>query len=132
MKYRGSFFLKKLQEARPKIAKLGSPFILDGHKILTHSRSRVVLQVLKEAAKCNKRFHVYVTESQPDKSGFNMLEELQKHNISCNVVLDSAIGYIMDSVNLVLVGAEGVVESGGVINKVLSEINSVGTKLIAF
>ena len=37
--------------------------------ILTHSRSRVVLKVLKEAAQAKKRFTVYVTESLPDKVG---------------------------------------------------------------
>ena len=119
MKKRGEIFLRKLQEARPKIARLGAPFILDGQKVLTHSKSRVVLQLLIEAAeKSNKRFHVFVTESHPDQSGYQMKEELLKHNISCTVILDSAVGYIMESVDLVLVGAEGVVESGGIINKV--------------
>ncbi len=38
-------------------------------KILTHSSSRVVLKVLENAAADNKRFTVYVTESQPDSAG---------------------------------------------------------------
>lgn len=37
--------------------------------ILTHSYSRVVLRVLEKAASENKRFSVYVTESQPDAAG---------------------------------------------------------------
>jgi len=118
MRNRGEIFLRKLQCARPKIAKLGASFILDGHRILVHSKSRVVLQMLVEAAKCNKRFHVLITESCPDQSGLLMKEELVKHNISCSLVLDSAMGYVMESVDLVLVGAEGVVESGGIINKI--------------
>lgn len=119
MKKRGEIFLRKLQEARPKIAKLGAPFILDGHKILTHSKSRVVLQMLIEAAQTSKkRFHVFVTESYPDQSGVLMRDELVKNNISATLILDSAMGYVMESVDLVLVGAEGVVESGGIINKV--------------
>ena len=119
MKKRGEIFLRKLQEARPKIAKLGAPFILDGHKILTHSKSRVVLQMLIEAAQTSKkRFHVFVTESYPDQSGVLMRDELVKNNISATLILDSAMGYVMESVDLVLVGAEGVVESGGISNKV--------------
>jgi len=118
MMSRGQLFLKKLQEARPKIAHLGAPFILDGHRILTHSKSRVVLQMLLEAAKSNKRFEVFVTESYPDRSGVLMCDELLRHNITCTLILDSAMGYIMDMVDLVLVGAEGVVESGGIINKI--------------
>lgn len=119
MKKRGEIFLRKLQEARPKIAKLGAPFILDGQKILTHSKSRVVLQTLREAALTSKkRFHVFITESYPDQSGVLMRNELLKLNISSTLILDSAMGYVMESVDLVLVGAEGVVESGGIINKV--------------
>ncbi|XP_046641129.1 translation initiation factor eIF-2B subunit alpha-like [Daphnia pulicaria] len=119
MKKRGEIFLRKLQEARPKIARLGAPFILDGHKILTHSKSRVVLQTLVEAAVISKkRFHVFITESHPDLSGVAMRDELLKHNIGSTLILDSAMGYVMESVDLVLVGAEGVVESGGIINKI--------------
>jgi len=38
--------------------------------ILTHSRSRVVLHLLKEAAQAKKWFKVYVTESLPDHAGW--------------------------------------------------------------
>merc|ERR1711862_894299 len=38
--------------------------------------------------------------------------------IPTTVVLDSAMGYIMEQADLVIVGAEGVVENGGTVNKV--------------
>ncbi|KAM9292292.1 translation initiation factor eIF2B subunit alpha-like, partial [Gastrophryne carolinensis] len=66
---RGELFLKRISLSRDKITKLCCPFIKDGAKILTHASSRVVLKVLEEAAAANKRFSVYVTESQPDLSG---------------------------------------------------------------
>lgn len=47
-----------------------------------------------------------------------MANELEKLNIQCTVILDSAVGYIMESIDMVMVGAEGVVENGGIINKV--------------
>ena len=50
-----------------------------------------------------------------------MAHELQKCGIHCTVILDSAVGYIMEQVDMVMVGAEGVVESGGIINKVSCE-----------
>lgn len=87
-------------------------------RVLTHSRSRVVLQTLILAANSNKRFHVYVTQSSPENTGEKMVSELQKAGIECTLILDSAIGYIMESVDIVLVGAEGVVESGGIINRI--------------
>ncbi|XP_076766297.1 eukaryotic translation initiation factor 2B subunit alpha isoform X3 [Xylocopa sonorina] len=91
---------------------------LDTPKILTHSKSRVVLQALKEAVKSNKIFEVYVTCSSPDNSGQEMCENLTKLGVSCTLILDSAMGYVMEQVDMVMVGAEGVAESGGVINKV--------------
>ncbi|XP_062874334.1 translation initiation factor eIF-2B subunit alpha [Trichomycterus rosablanca] len=115
---RGELFLKKISLSRGKVAKLCHTFIKDGAKILTHSSSRVVLKVLESAAADKKRFTVYVTESQPDSAGEHMAEKLQKLNIPVTVVLDAAVGYIMEKVDLVIVGAEGVVESGGIINKI--------------
>lgn len=47
-----------------------------------------------------------------------MCMELKAANIECTLILDAAIGYIMESIDIVLVGAEGVVESGGIINRV--------------
>ncbi|NXD96749.1 EI2BA factor, partial [Chaetorhynchus papuensis] len=116
---RGEIFLTKVSLSRNKIAKLCHPFIRDGARILTHAYSRVVLRVLEAAVEAKKRFSVYVTESQPDQAGqvfVNLVFILL--NIPVTVILDAAVGYIMEKVDLVLVGAEGVVESGGIINKI--------------
>ncbi|XP_059850524.1 translation initiation factor eIF-2B subunit alpha isoform X2 [Hypanus sabinus] len=115
---RGELYLKKISVSRDKIANLCSAFINDGAKILTHSSSRVVLRVLEKAAKAKKRFSVYITESQPDSSGLKSAERLRKLNIPVTVILDASVGCIMEKVDLLLVGAEGVVESGGIINKI--------------
>ncbi|NWX97211.1 EI2BA factor, partial [Nothoprocta ornata] len=124
---RGEIFLRKVSLSRNKIAKLCHPFIRDGARILTHAYSRVVLRVLEAAVESKKRFSIYVTESQPDQAGQpqtcyfhrqKMAEALRKLNIPVTVILDAAVGYIMEKVDLVLVGAEGVVESGGIINKI--------------
>lgn len=115
---RGQQFLRNASVARSKIARLGNPFITDGVTVLTHSRSRVVLQLLTEAAKTNKWFKVYVTESLPDRAGDRMCKDLREADIDAVLILDSAVGYVMEKIDLVLVGAEGVVESGGIINKI--------------
>ncbi|XP_025418845.1 translation initiation factor eIF-2B subunit alpha isoform X2 [Sipha flava] len=115
---RGKVFLKKLTEARNKVAKITLPFFVDGINILTHSKSRVVLEAMKLAVNSQKRFHVYVSESAPDKSGIEMYNCLKKLSIPCTLILDSAVGYIMERVDMVMVGAECVVESGGIINKI--------------
>uniref|UniRef100_A0A8C5BB11 Translation initiation factor eIF2B subunit alpha n=1 Tax=Gadus morhua TaxID=8049 RepID=A0A8C5BB11_GADMO len=118
MEERGELFLQKISMSRAKVAKLCHTFIKDGAKILTHSYSRVVLRVLEKAAAEKKRFSVYVTESQPDAAGEQMAAALRKLDVPVTVVLDAAVGAVVEKVDLVIVGAEGVVESGGIINKI--------------
>ncbi|MGH0158842.1 UNVERIFIED_CONTAM: hypothetical protein FKN15_061618 [Acipenser sinensis] len=115
---RGELFLKKISLSRDKVAKLCHTFIKDGAIILTHSYSRVVLRVLEKAAAAKKRFTVFVTESHPDSAGQHMADALRKLNVPVTVILDAAVGYVVEKVDLVIVGAEGVVESGGIINKI--------------
>uniref|UniRef100_A0A8D0DZD5 Translation initiation factor eIF2B subunit alpha n=1 Tax=Salvator merianae TaxID=96440 RepID=A0A8D0DZD5_SALMN len=115
---RGEDFLWRISQSRSKIAKLCHTFIKDGGRILTHAYSKVVLRVLEAAAGAKKRFSVYVTESQPDRAGQKMAKALSNLGIPVTVILDAAVGYIMEKVDLVIVGAEGVVENGGIINKI--------------
>lgn len=104
------------------------PFIRDDAVILTHSYSRVVMQVLRRAAlDQHKRISVYVTESRPNGLGLRTYQQLTADGVPCTVVLDSAVAYIMDKVDLCLTGAEGVVESGGFLNAV----GTYGMALIA-
>ncbi|XP_048369992.1 translation initiation factor eIF-2B subunit alpha [Sphaerodactylus townsendi] len=115
---RGELFLRRISLSRNKIAQLCRTFIKDGGRILTHAYSKVVLKVLEDAAEAKKRFSVYITESQPDQAGQQMAKALTKLGIPVTVILDAAVGYIMEKVDLVIVGAEGVVENGGIINKI--------------
>ena len=47
-----------------------------------------------------------------------MAEELTAAGISCTVILDASVAYVMEKVDVVMLGAEGVCENGGIINKV--------------
>ncbi|XP_074649155.1 translation initiation factor eIF2B subunit alpha-like [Tubulanus polymorphus] len=115
---RGQLFLQTVGTSRKKISKSALPFITDGKTILTHSRSRVVLQIFKDAVAENRRFRVFVTESLPDRTGQSMYDELTALGIPTTLILDASIGYVMEKVDFVLMGAEGVAESGGIINKI--------------
>lgn len=87
--------------------------------ILTHSYSRVVMQLLKEASQLHRNtISVYVTESRPGGLGLKTYEELTAAGIPATLVLDTAVAYVMSRVDVVLVGSEGVAESGGLLNAV--------------
>ncbi|ELK34487.1 Translation initiation factor eIF-2B subunit alpha [Myotis davidii] len=57
-----------------------------------------------------------------------MAKALCHLNVPVPVVLDAAGGYIMEKVDPVIVGAEGVVENGGVIHKIGTNQLAVCTK----
>jgi translation initiation factor eIF-2B subunit alpha len=136
---RGEHFQELASQARAKIASQLDHFIRDGSVILTHGYSRVVLVALLQAAKKHRRFSVIVTESRPDNDGYRTAARLAEAGIPCTVrhtaaaaavacrsrmrltrtqvVMDAGVGYEMAGVDLVMVGAEAVAESGGVINK---------------
>ncbi|CAL9126056.1 unnamed protein product [Musa textilis] len=113
---RGEKFGEISLKARRTIAMLGQDFIFDGCTILVHGFSRVVFEVLQLAASNRKLFRVFCTEGRPDKTGLRLSKELATLGIPVKLLIDSAVAYAMDEVDMVLVGADGVVESGGIIN----------------
>lgn len=115
--HQGKGYTSQAIHFRTKIAELALGFIKDDSVILTHSYSRVVTQALLHAHS-RKRISVYVTEARPRGLGLKTYGILTAAGIPCTVVLDSAVAYVMDKVDFVLVGSEAVVESGGLINAV--------------
>lgn len=55
-------------------------------------------------------------EGRPDRTGLRLSNELAKLDVPVKLLIDSAVAYSMDEVDMVIVGADGVVESGGIIN----------------
>lgn len=72
---RGKIFLTKLQNSRQVISQQAQRFISDGCRILTHSRSRVVLKALIAASQNKKTFHVFVTQGGIGNSGQVLIGE---------------------------------------------------------
>ncbi|BEI82435.1 hypothetical protein CcaverHIS002_0303030 [Cutaneotrichosporon cavernicola] len=119
-----SFCSVTAPQARDKIAQQAVDFLRDDCVILTHSYSRTVIQTILNAHKQHKRVSVYVTEARPGCLGQRTQQILTSAGIPCEVVLDSAVGYVMERVDMVLLGCEAVVESGAL-------VSSVGTYQVA-
>jgi translation initiation factor eIF-2B subunit alpha len=115
---RGERFAGISLAARDRIAHVAADFIQEGQTVLTHGWSRVVASILLQAAE-TKHFDIIILEGRPDAAGARAAQFYAAHssNIPTTVVLDSAMGYIMESVDIVLTGAEAVVENGGCVNK---------------
>uniref|UniRef100_A0A7S3P834 Translation initiation factor eIF2B subunit alpha n=1 Tax=Amphora coffeiformis TaxID=265554 RepID=A0A7S3P834_9STRA len=114
---RGERFQLISLAARDRISAQAADFIPNNSTVLTHGWSRVVAGILMEAAK-TKNFDLIILEGRPDAAGAKAAQFYsQDGKIPVRLVLDSAMGSVMEDVDLVLTGAEAVVENGGVVNK---------------
>ncbi|KAK6465921.1 hypothetical protein DFJ63DRAFT_333321 [Scheffersomyces coipomensis] len=104
----GELFVQRAKASRERSAEFG-----------VHSFSRVVYHLLLKA-RTEKliRFRVIVTESRPTEKGYHMAKLLREADIPVEVIVDNAVGYVIHKVDKILVGAEGVAESGGIINHI--------------
>jgi len=114
----GEEYVEQVSSSREKIARVANSFIRDGVRVLIHGFSRVVLTALLRAAKNGKSFTVFATEARPDAIGGKAAKILEEAKIPVTIVMDSAVAYIMDSIDLVIVGSEGIVENGGIVNQI--------------
>ena len=87
----------------------------NGATILTLSLSSNVQDTLLEAA--SKIKHVIVAESRPQREGHEMASQLAKAKIPVTLITDAAMGKALNQVDLCLVGADGVLQDGSLINK---------------
>ena len=63
-------------------------------------------------------------ETHPYKEGYRTYSELRESGVDCRVILDNEINMYMDKVDVVLVGAQIVLENGAIISR-------VGTSILA-
>jgi translation initiation factor eIF-2B subunit alpha len=106
--------------ARNRIADMSHSFIKDDCTVLVHGSSRVATALIIRAAQ-SKSFSVIVTEGKPITAHFNCYDHAKEYvaaGIPTKIILDSAVGAVMEQVDIVIMGAEGVMENGGIINKI--------------
>lgn len=118
----GKLFVDRAKQSRDKIASFGKHFIRDGATVLTNGGSRVVGALLRRAADSpTLRFRVvYVLPppASPDCSeGQRIVADLRRRNVPVATIPDAAVAYSLAKVDMVIVGAEGVVENGGIISR---------------
>ena len=128
----GRFFVSRAKESRKAIASVACRFIREGSTVLTNGGSRVVREVLKIAAEAQTRetgaprFRVVYVVGAPyandmpnegDGEGTATIAALRELHVPVATIPEAAIAYSMGKVSMALVGAEGVVENGGIISR---------------
>jgi translation initiation factor eIF-2B subunit alpha len=110
--------------ARNHIAEVGHSFIQDGHTVLIHGLSRVATALILKAAEMNTYFNLVITEGRPNLVNQADLAVFEEAGIPTRIIPDSGVGVMMEEIDFILVGAEGVMENGGIINKVRESIDN--------
>ncbi|KAL0224102.1 hypothetical protein P9112_003492 [Eukaryota sp. TZLM1-RC] len=123
---RGRMFVEHASNSRKLITRFAPALFQDGCTILVHGYSQVACLVLERIAE-EKEIKVIVSEGLPMFNGYETADRLSKSNISVTIVSDSAVASILHSVTMVLFGAEGITENGGLIN----QIGSYGIAVVA-
>lgn len=114
---RGERFAGMSMSSRNQIAETGQSFIQDGFTVLIHGHSRVVTALILKAFE-TKNFSIVLTEGRPNGFSLETAKLFADAGIPTKIICDTAAGVLMESVDMCLVGAEGVMENGGIVNKV--------------
>lgn len=109
-----SFIHERIVAADQLIATHCTSKIQDNDVILVYSKSDVVLTSLHKAYNQGKRFRVIVVDSRPWLEGKLSLEYLVKCGIPVTYILINAIGYIINQVTKIILGAHCVYSNGTV------------------
>ena len=107
----------------------GANLFSDGVTIMTHCNAGslatvaygTALGVIRAANESGKKINVIATETRPVMQGSRLTAfELQHDNINVSLIPDTAVGYIMAKglVNHVVVGADRILYTGHVFNKI--------------
>lgn len=111
-------FIKNSEEAVKKISEMGAKRIKEGSIVLTHCHSTAAVEVIAKAYREGRVLKVYNTETRPFLQGRITFAHLRKYGVPVVQIPDSAVRYIMDEVDYVVVGADTVASNGAVVNKI--------------
>jgi ribose 1,5-bisphosphate isomerase len=115
---RAAEFVEHSEHAIERIAEIGARHISDGDVLLTHCNSEAALGCILEAHRQGKEIEVYATEVRPRGQGLITIRTLNDAGIRTNYIVDSAVRYFINDVDLVFVGADAIAVNGAVVNKI--------------
>ena len=116
-------------EMNKAIGRNGAELLEDGDTVLTHCNAGslatvgygTALGVVRAAVEDGKKISVIATETRPKQQGARLTTfELKHDGIPVTLICDTMVGYVMQKglVDKVLVGADRILKTGHVINKI--------------
>jgi ribose 1,5-bisphosphate isomerase len=111
-------FIRSSEESVGHIGTIGSHHIRDGDRILTHCNSEAALACIIAAHQQKKDISVYATEVRPGNQGLLTIRSLNEAGVRTNFIVDSAVRFFINDIDLVIVGADAIAVNGAVVNKI--------------
>ena len=108
---------KKLEAIFDKV----HPKLKKVKKVITLSRSGTVLGILKLLHQKNNNLQVVVCESRPKQEGRLFAKELVSNGIKVELITDAMMALYVLKIDAAIIGADIVLETGNVVNKVGSK-----------
>jgi ribose 1,5-bisphosphate isomerase len=115
---RADNFIRESEEATKRISLIGAKRIKENSIVLTHCHSTAAVGVIIEAYKQGRVVRVYSTETRPFYQGRVTYTQLAKSGVPVVQIPDSAVRYVINEVDYVVVGADTVTSNGAVVNKI--------------
>jgi len=107
------------------MAARGAKLIKNKDKIFTHCHSVTVVNILKNAKKQGKKFHVFNDETRPLFQGRLTSEDLARAGIVNTMVVDATAGFLVSNfsgdevkINKVIMGCDVILKDNAALNKV--------------
>ncbi len=111
--------LEHIEGSQEDIVDYGVDLVEDGDVVYTHCHSSSVTGVLEEV---DLELSVRVTETRPLYQGRTTAEEMAEAGVPVRFYVDSGARLALKDADVMLIGADAVLDSGKVVNKIGSEM----------
>jgi len=111
-------FSKEEEETFNRIFIKCKKYLKGSNKILTLSNSKTLLEVISRLQKENKRLSVTICKSAPGNEGIILGKKLSNKKIKTEIIHDSTASFYIQKSDAVIIGADIILKSGNVVNKV--------------
>ena len=112
--------------AEDEVARRAADRLGDNCRMLTISYSGTVRRVIEIAA--NRIARVYISEGRPLLEGRNLARDLAEQQIPVTLLTDAQAFTFVSQADLVLIGADAVLDNGDVVNKAGSALLALAAK----
>ncbi len=87
-------------------------------KVLTISNSKTVFDIIRLIQQKNYRPEIFVLESKPGSEGIILYQKLKKLKIKVHLIKDREMKKVLNSVDLIIIGADKILDNKWFINKI--------------